>query len=110
MLQMHLAAILHCARFEWLCTSHPQIVSVRRPAVPTLTREIREQLLTYDENFQKLAQQHSEYEAQLKQLSQATYLNLEDLQQQVKLKKLKLGVKDAMEQYVAQRLRQPPGR
>jgi len=27
--------------------------------MPTLSREIREQLLTYDEEFQKLAQQHS---------------------------------------------------
>jgi phosphatidylserine decarboxylase len=78
--------------------------------MPTLTREIREQLLTFDEKFQKLAQQHSEYEAQLKQLSEATYLNLEDLQRQVTLKKLKLSVKDAMEQYVAQILRKAPGR
>ena len=78
--------------------------------MPTLTREIREQLLTYDETFQKLAQQHLEYEVQLKQLSEATYLNLEDLQRQVTLKKLKLSVKDAMERYVAQRLRQPPER
>ena len=78
--------------------------------MPTLTREMREQLLTYDENFQKLAQQHSEYEAQLKQLSEAAYLNLEDLQRQVTLKKLKLNVKDAMERYIAQRLRQPSGR
>ncbi len=66
--------------------------------------------MTYDEKFQKLAQQHSEYEAQLKQLSQATYLNLEDLQQQVTLKKLKLSVKDAMERYIAERLHQRPGR
>ncbi len=73
--------------------------------MPTLSREIREQLLTYDEEFQKLAQQHSEYEAQLKQLSQASYLNLEDLQQQITLKKLKLSVKDAMERHIAQRLR-----
>jgi vacuolar-type H+-ATPase subunit I/STV1 len=55
--------------------------------MPTLSREIREQLLTYDEEFQKLAQKHSEYEAQLKQLSQASYLNLEDLQQEITLKK-----------------------
>ena len=78
--------------------------------MPTLTREIREQLLTYDEEFQKLAQKHSEYEAQLKQLSQASYLNLEDLQQQVTLKKLKLSVKDAMERHIAQRLRAAPSR
>src|SRR6266481_3749788 len=90
--------------------SHSQFVSVRRRAMPTLSREIREQLLTYDEEFQKLAQQHSEYEAQLEQLSQASYLNLEDLQQQVTLKKLKLSVKDAMERHIAQRLRAAPSR
>ena len=73
--------------------------------MPTLTREIREQLLTYDEEFQKLAQKHSEYEAQLRQLEQSSYLNLEDLQQQATLKKLKLRVKDAMERHIAQRLR-----
>lgn len=77
--------------------------------MPTLTREIREQLMIYDEEFRKLAQQHSEYEAQLKQLSEATYLNLEDLQQQVNLKKLKLRVKDAMERCIAQRLDKRPG-
>ena len=78
--------------------------------MPTLSREIREQLLTYDEEFQKLVQKHSEYEAQLKQLSEAAYLNLEDLQQQITLKKLKLSVKDAMERHIAQRLRAAPGR
>jgi uncharacterized protein YdcH (DUF465 family) len=78
--------------------------------MPTLTREIREQLLTYDEEFQKLMQKHSEYEAQLKQLSQESYLNLEDLQQQITLKKLKLSVKDAMERHIAERLRAAPGR
>jgi len=31
-------------------------------------------------SFKKLAQKHSEYEAPLKKLSEATYLNLEDLQ------------------------------
>ena len=72
--------------------------------MPTLTREIREQLLTYDQEFQKLAQQHEQYEAQLRQLSQSSYLNLEDLQQQATLKKLKLRVKDAMQRHIAQRL------
>ena len=78
--------------------------------MPTLTREIREQLLTYDQEFQKLAQLHSEYEAQLRQLSQSSYLNLEDLQQEATLKKLKLRVKDAMERHIAQRLHHPAPR
>ena len=58
--------------------------------MPTLTQEIREQLLTYDQEFQKL--------------SQSPYLNLEDLQQEATLKKLKLRVKDAMQRHIAQRL------
>jgi uncharacterized protein YdcH (DUF465 family) len=78
--------------------------------MPTLSREIREQLLTYDEEFQKLVQKHSQYEAELKRLSQESYLNLEDLQQQITLKKLKLSVKDAMERHIAERLRASPGR
>ena len=78
--------------------------------MPTLSREIREQLLTYDEEFQKLVQKHSEYEAQLKQLSQESYLDLEDLQQQITLKKLKLSVKDEMERHIAERLRAAPSR
>jgi len=78
--------------------------------MPTLTREIREQLLTYDQEFQKLTQLHSDYEAQLRQLSQSPYLNLEDLQQEATLKKLKLRVKDAMERHIAQRMQRPPAR
>ena len=77
--------------------------------MPTLNREIREHLMLVDQEYQKLAQEHSEYEAQLEQLSKSPYLNAEDLQRQITLKKLKLRVKDAMEQYVAQRLRQSAG-
>jgi uncharacterized protein YdcH (DUF465 family) len=78
--------------------------------MPALTREIREQLLTYDQEFQKLSQLHSQYEDQLRHLSQSSYLNLEDLQQEATLKKLKLRVKDAMERHIAQRLHQPAPR
>jgi uncharacterized protein YdcH (DUF465 family) len=73
--------------------------------MPTLTREIREQLLTYDQEFQQLVHQHDEYAAQLEQIAKSSYLNLEDLQREVILKKLKLHIKDEMERYVAQRLR-----
>jgi uncharacterized protein YdcH (DUF465 family) len=71
--------------------------------MPTITREVREQLITYDEGYQKLIEEHSKYETQLEQLSKSDYLNLEDLELQVKLKKLKLRVKDEMEKYVADR-------
>ena len=72
--------------------------------MPTLTRQTREQLLTYDHEFQKLVEQHSQYEEQLLQLSHSSYLNLEDLQREVTLKKLKLRIKDTMERYIASRL------
>ncbi|HWF13860.1 MAG TPA: hypothetical protein VG272_09010 [Candidatus Acidoferrales bacterium] len=72
--------------------------------MPALTREIREQLLTYDQEFQKLNQLHSEYETQLIQISHSPYLNLEDLQQEATLKKLKLKVRDQMERHIAQRM------
>ena len=72
--------------------------------MPTLTREIREQLLTYDQEFQKLVRQHNDYEEQLVQLTHSAYLNLEDLQREATLKKLKLHVKDAMERYISKRL------
>ena len=72
--------------------------------MPALTREIREQLLTYDQEFQKLNELHSEYEAQLLEISHSSYLNLEDLQQEATLKKLKLKVRDQMERHIAQRV------
>jgi uncharacterized protein YdcH (DUF465 family) len=72
--------------------------------MPTLTREIHEQLLTYDQEYQKLVQQHSEYEAQLIQLAHSSYLDLEDRQQEITLKKLKLRVKDEMERYLEKHL------
>jgi uncharacterized protein YdcH (DUF465 family) len=77
--------------------------------MPAMPREGLENLLMQDQEFQKLAREHSEYEAQLEQLSKASYLNLEDLQREVTLKKLKLRVKDAMERHIAQRLHQATG-
>jgi uncharacterized protein YdcH (DUF465 family) len=73
--------------------------------MPTLTREIREQLLTYDQEFQQLVHQHDEYDAQLRQIASTSYLDLEDLQREIILKKLKLRIKDELERYAAQRLR-----
>ena len=78
--------------------------------MPTLDREVREQLMMSDPEFQKLVQEHTQYETQLEQLSKSPYLNLEDLQQQINLKKLKLRVKDAMERHIAVRLNHLPQR
>ena len=63
--------------------------------------DLRTKLVTGDPEYQKLLQEHSQYEAQLEQLSKAPYLSSEDLIRVTKLKKLKLLVKDAMEHRLA---------
>lgn len=64
-------------------------------------RDIREHLMASNAEFQRLAQEHSRYEAQLEQLCETPYLSSEDIIQQTTLKKLKLRVKDQMEQLIA---------
>lgn len=68
--------------------------------LPSNPREI---LPEFDAEYQRLAQEHSQYEAELQQLTKNTYLSSEDLLQQIKLKKLKLRVKDQMEQILWRR-------
>jgi uncharacterized protein YdcH (DUF465 family) len=63
--------------------------------------QIREQLLSRDADFQRLVNEHSRYEAQLRNLSQTPYLSSEDLLLQADLKKMKLRVKDEMERRLA---------
>jgi uncharacterized protein YdcH (DUF465 family) len=75
--------------------------------MPILPRKIREQLMASDAEFQRLAQEHSRYEAQLEQLSKASYLSSEDIIRQTTLKKLKLRVKDQMEQLIARQGEEP---
>lgn len=69
--------------------------------MPISPREIREQLLASDAEFQRLAQEHSRYEAELERLSRQAYLSSEDLILEITLKKKKLRVKDEMEQLVS---------
>lgn len=64
-------------------------------------RQIREQLLTYDAEFQRLAVEHNRYEEQLQELTRAPYVNVENLLLESNLKKRKLRVKDEMERRIA---------
>jgi uncharacterized protein YdcH (DUF465 family) len=66
--------------------------------MPILPRETRERLSMSDAEYRRLSEQHSQYAAQLEQLSESPYLSAEDIIQQITLKKLKLRVKDEMEQ------------
>jgi len=50
-----------------------------------------------DAEYQRLAEQHRQYEAELQRISKSPYLNSEDLLEEIKLKKMKLHCKDEME-------------
>lgn len=58
-----------------------------------------------DAEYQRLAAQHQQYEAELQKISKSPYLNSEDLLEEIKLKKMKLHCKDEMER-IAARIRQ----
>jgi uncharacterized protein len=62
---------------------------------------IRETLIQSNPDFQRLLQEHSQYEQQLQALTKQTYLNSEDLLLEIELKKRKLRVKDEIEQLLA---------
>ncbi len=73
--------------------------------LPSNPREILPEL---DPEYQRLAQEHSQYEAELQSLTSNAFLSSEDLLQQIKLKKLKLRVKDQMEQILWRRAHGQP--
>jgi uncharacterized protein YdcH (DUF465 family) len=63
----------------------------------TLQRNPRDILLETDAEYQRLAEMHSKYEAELQRLTNSSYLSSEDLLEEIKLKKMKLQCKDEME-------------
>ena len=67
-----------------------------------LTEAIREQLVANDPEYQRLRQEHARYVAQLEQLSSKPYLSEAEQLDEIRLKKLKLRVKDQMEMLVRQ--------
>ena len=64
-------------------------------------RAPRDVLLQTDAEYQRLAEQHQQYEAELQRISKSPYLNSEDLLEEIKLKKMKLHCKDEMERIAA---------
>jgi uncharacterized protein YdcH (DUF465 family) len=60
-------------------------------------RSPRDVIVDTDAEYQRLCEQHRQYEAELQKLSRSPYLNSEDLIEEIRLKKLKLHVKDEME-------------
>ena len=62
-----------------------------------MATSLREELLASHDEFRRLAEEHSRYCQRLENLTQKRYLSDEEKLEEVRLKKLKLRVKDDME-------------
>lgn len=63
--------------------------------------EARERLMREDPRFRALAEKHQEYDKRLRSLQTSKYLSTDEQLEEVQLKKLKLAVKDEMEDILA---------
>ena len=63
----------------------------------TNLQELRNRLMASDEEFSRLAREHSDHEQRLEQLSNKSYLTDSEHMEEVTLKKRKLSLKDQME-------------
>lgn len=68
--------------------------------------QVRDLLLASNDEFRKLAEEHSQYSKRLESLLAKNYLSEEDKVEEVRLKKLKLRLKDQMESIEQQYRRQ----
>jgi uncharacterized protein YdcH (DUF465 family) len=62
-----------------------------------MVESVREQLLASHEEFRRLAQEHTQYSQRLHSLIEKRYLSEEEKVEEVRLKKLKLRIKDQMQ-------------
>jgi uncharacterized protein YdcH (DUF465 family) len=62
-----------------------------------MVTSVREQLLASHEEFRRLAQEHTHYSQRLDSLIEKRYLTEDEKVEEVRLKKLKLRLKDQME-------------
>jgi uncharacterized protein YdcH (DUF465 family) len=68
--------------------------------------QVRDLLLASNDEFRKLAEEHSQYSKRLESLLAKNHLSEEDKVEEVRLKKLKLRLKDQMESIEQQYRRQ----
>ena len=75
----------------------------------SLARNPRDILLDADAEYQRLAEQHAQYESELQRITTDRYLSSETLLEEVNLKKMKLQCKDEMERIAARAHRAAAG-
>jgi uncharacterized protein len=66
--------------------------------MPLTPEELKAHLIETDEGFRLLAKQHCEYKKQLEALSSRPYLGPEEQLEETRIKKLKLRLKDQMQE------------
>ncbi|MGH9508571.1 MAG: DUF465 domain-containing protein [Terriglobales bacterium] len=59
--------------------------------------DLRDQILASNDEFRRLVQEHTQYAQRLEALVQKRYLSEDEKLEEVRLKKLKLRLKDQME-------------
>ncbi len=62
--------------------------------------ELKAHLMETDPEFRRLAQQHCEYKKQLQDLSSRAFLTPEQQVEETRIKKLKLRLKDQMQEMI----------
>ncbi len=62
-----------------------------------MATQVRDQLLASNEEFRRLANEHSQYSQRLDSLITKKYLSEDEKLEEVRLKKLKLRLKDQMQ-------------
>ena len=67
-------------------------------------QEIRQRLMEKDENFARMAREHSGYDSILRELAARPHLTDTEQLEEQRLKKLKLALKDQMEEILHRHL------
>ena len=79
--------------------AHP--IKEKKTLMENTQDEVKAHLMQTDEGFRRLAEQHTQYHHQLEALEAKSYLTPQDEIEEHKLKKLKLHLKDQMNQILS---------